>query len=223
MYCILTIARYPKYRGWAGFLSMALFRLPLVLNKKVLFWKLLGSGKNGTFDKHPDWRQWAVLQVRREKELPGGLMNKWWQFFNCNTCTLVLEPIEGHGKWDGKECFGSLPKNSGYEGLICVFTRATIRLSKLSAFWKNVDGVASQMKNAEGFLTSIGIGELPFIKQATFSIWQTKAHMKKFAYNMQQHAEVIKRTRKENWYTEEMFVRFKLVASYGSLNGKEFF
>jgi hypothetical protein len=65
--CTLTIARYPKWLGWAGFLSMAIFRLPLALHKEISFRKLMGSGKNGTFDIVPDWRQWAVLLVKSEK------------------------------------------------------------------------------------------------------------------------------------------------------------
>jgi hypothetical protein len=240
MYCILTIVRYPKWFGWAGFFSMTFFRLPLFLNRKITFWKLLGSGKNGTFDKRPDWRQWAILvslpkltvdswQLSKEKNSDkiishlSSFVSKYFQFFRCETCTLILEPTEGHGKWDGKNCFGELPKKSEHEGMICVLTRATIRLNKLNSFWKNVESVSSQMQDAQGFITSAGIGEIPFIKQATFSIWQSKKHMKQFAYSMKEHAEVIKKTRKENWYSEEMFVRFKLIDSFGSLNGKKYF
>lgn len=83
-----------------------------------------------------------------------------------------------------------------YDGPIAVLTRATIRLSKLNSFWKNVDGVAQQMAGAHGLITSIGIGEVPFIKQATFSIWENKELMKAFAYQMHQHQDVIKKTKK---------------------------
>ena len=76
------------------------------------------------------------------------------------------------------------------------------------------------MSGANGFITSFGIGEVPWIKQATFSIWRSKADMKKFAYTMQQHADVIRKTRKENWYSEDMFIRFVPLAAYGSINGK---
>ncbi len=132
---------------------------------------------------------------------------------------MLLKPIEGHGTWDGKEAFGLLAKQTEHEGLTAVLTRATIRLSKLKNFWKNVDSVAMQMTGAKGFITSFGIGEVPWIKQATFSIWQSKADMKYFAYKMQEHAEVIRKTRKENWYSEDMFVRFIPIASTGSING----
>ncbi|WP_153797371.1 DUF3291 domain-containing protein [Foetidibacter luteolus] len=218
MYCIITIVRYPAWFGWAGFLSMALFRLPLWLNKQFSFYKLLGCGKNGTFDIRPDWRQWAVLTVGKEKSpagcrhVYGPLIYNWWRLFKCTASTIVLEPIEGHGTWDGKACFGILPRQTGYDGRIAVLTRATIRLSRLRNFWKHVDAVAGRMRKAEGFITSAGIGEAPWIRQATLSIWQNKTAMKNFAYQIQEHAEVVRKTKKENWYSEEMFVRFKIVS-----------
>ncbi|MEP6847036.1 MAG: spheroidene monooxygenase [Panacibacter sp.] len=225
--------------GWAGFLSMALFRLPLVLNKQISFWKLLGCGKNGSFDIHPDWRQWGILAVNLESSMAnkiiennqqktinhqllyGSFISAWWKLFRCETYALMLEPIEGHGTWDGKEIFGTLPKQTAYEGRIAILTRATIRLSRLKNFWKHVDAIALQMNNADGFVTSVGIGEIPWIKQATFSVWESKAHMKDFAYKMKDHAEVIRKTRQEKWYSEDMFVRFKLLAAFGTLHGSD--
>lgn len=216
---------------------MVLFRLPLMMNKKISFWKLLGCGKNGTFDVHPDWNQWAVLVVNGEgsmvnktesshqlqsinyKLVYGSFINRWWKFFGCEVYSIVLEPISGFGSWEGKKIFGELPKQTNNNGIIAVLTRATIRLNRLKNFWRNVDGVALQMQRAPGFITSVGIGEIPWIKQATFSVWENKEAMQTFAYKTQQHAEVIRKTKSENWYSEEMFVRFKPVAAFGSLNG----
>lgn len=194
----------------------------------------MGCGKNGTFDKHPDWQQWAILAVNKQplnitgtgeeylmSTLYGSFIANWIRFFKCETWTIFLEPIEGHGSWDGKQPFGALAKNTAYEGTIAILTRATIRFSKLNAFWKNVNGVAEQMNGAEGFITSIGIGEMPLVKQATFSIWQSKETMKQFAYQMQQHTAVIKKTRLENWYSEDMFVRFKPLGTVGTINGSD--
>ncbi|MFX5578821.1 hypothetical protein ABTD84_20415, partial [Acinetobacter baumannii] len=79
--------------------------------------------------------------------------------------------------------FGELPRKTDYEGPIAVLTRATKRLNKLNRFWKYVDPVASQLTGAKGFITSIGIGEVTWIKQATFSIWESKEAMKNFAYS----------------------------------------
>lgn len=233
MYCTLNIVRYPKYLGFAGFLSMALFRFPLWFSRKNSFWKLLGCGRNGTFDKSPDWRQWALLQVwKGEEQLaaftnPKGLLNMqpriisgYWRLFKCEVFTVVLQAEEGHGLWDGEPVFGSLPKKGNTSTApVAVLTRATIRLKKLNRFWGHVNAVAVQMKSAPGFIYSVGIGEAPFVKQATFSVWQSRAHMQQFAYQMKEHREVVVKTHKEQWYSEEMFVRFSIVAAHGTLHG----
>lgn len=241
MICSITIVRYPNWLAWAGFLSMALFRLPLMLHKQIGFWKLMGTGKNGSFDKTPDLSQWAILVIDQPEpasQVPtlsvplnpveendylknryGKFIAAWWRFFNCETWTIVLEPIEGHGLWDGQQPFGTVPMKSDYEGPIAILTRATIKLGKLKDFWGNVDKVASRMASAPGFQTSFGIGEVPWIKQATFSIWSSKADMKAFAYQMQEHAAVIAKTRKEKWYSEDLFMRFKPLVSFGKVKG----
>jgi heme-degrading monooxygenase HmoA len=219
----LTIVRYPEWMGWAGFLSMALFRFPLWLQNKSIFWKLMGCGRNGSFDKTPDWRQWAILEIwddhMHAHKHPHSI-ERYWQFFGCEKWTLLLKPLEGHGLWDGKEAFGTLPKQTDYNGTIAILTRATIRISRLSHFWKQVDRVAEKMSTSPGFITSVGIGEVPWIKQATFSIWESKEAMKNFAYRMQEHADVVRKTRQENWYSEEMFVRFQIIENEGSLRGQ---
>jgi hypothetical protein len=218
----LTIVRYPPWLGWAGFLSMAVFRFPLWLRNDITFWKLMGCGRNGSFDKTPDWRQWALLEVLPDQLTPtSGFLNRWWHFFRCEKWELWLQPIEGHGLWDGKEVFGSLPKQTDYAGQIAVLTRATIRISQLSRFWEHVDAVAQRMSTAKGFITSVGIGEVPWIKQATFSIWESKEDMRSFAYRLQEHAQVVRKTKQEKWYSEELFVRFQIIDSKGSLRGND--
>ena len=186
----------------------------------------MGSGKNGSFDLVPDLKQWAIMvAIKDDTEvetdepsmLYGSFINRWWKFFKAQQFTLVLEPIEGHGSWENKPVFGELPKVSDHDGLIAVLTRATIRPSRLRNFWKHVRQAAAPLAGSPGFLYSIGIGEVPWIKQATFSIWQSKQCMKDYAYKMHDHKEVIQKTRKENWYSEEMFVRFKIIGAYGDL------
>lgn len=207
---------------------MALFRLPLLFNKNISFYKLMGSGKNGGFTVKPDLQQWAIMVTLKEevyfpgnynyiRTAYGAFIIQWWRFFNTKHWTIVMEAIEGHGKWDGKEAFGTLPRISDYNGRLAVLTRATIRMSKAGDFWKNVDAVAREMAATPGFKYSIGIGEVPWIKQATFSIWQDKESMKQFAYTMQHHRQVVGRTRQEKWYSEDMFVRFKIVDAFGDL------
>ena len=237
MYAVLTIARYKKRFIYFALLAMALHRLPLLFNRKISFHKTLGCGRGGTFSKWPDWQQWGLLVVLKEDDMKsntsitdhqqllkavyGKLISGWWKFFGCETWTVVLQPIEGHGTWDGKEAFGHLPTKTDYEGMIAVLTRATIRGRKLARFHQHVEAISNDMRKADGFLFSIGIGESPRLRQATFSVWQSKEQMKQFAYKMKDHAEVIQKTRKENWYSEDMFVRFKVIETWGTMKDVE--
>ena len=220
----LTIVRYRRSLVPFALLAMAVHRLPLILYKKCSFWKLLGSGRNGTFDLQPDWQQWGLLTVWDNREgfnnfHNQSFINLWWNTFTTEKWTILCKPLQSHGKWDNKEPFGN-PDVKVITGPVAVLTRATIRLNKLKGFWSNVDSVANIMADASGFVTSLGIGEAPIYRQATFSIWKSIEDVKAFAYTSKEHAEVIKKTRNENWYSEELFARFKIVDSFGTINGK---
>ena len=189
----------------------------------------MGSGKNGTFDKVPDLKQWAIFSVQDEipycqhdemlQLIYGKMIAGWVKNFAVESLMICLNPIVGHGTWDQKNIFDQLPKQTSHEGVTATLTRATIRPSKLKHFWMHVAPVASQMNDAPGYLFSVGIGEVPWIKQATFSVWSSMEAMKQFAYRQKEHAEVIKKTRSEKWYSEDMFVRFGILHSSGTLKG----
>ena len=183
----------------------------------------MGCGKNGTFDIHPDFNQWALMVFFDELDekgptnnpipmkLIGRFINSWWRLLKVKTNIFYLEPYAGHGKWDGRAFLSSHQAENTHTGEIGVLTRATIRLSRLRSFWRAVPTAAEKLAQTEGLSYTVGIGEIPLIKQATFSIWETSESMKNYAYKMKAHQEVIRKTRKENWYTEEMFLRFKVI------------
>ena len=127
---VVTITFY-TYRagfGWLGFLAMGWLRLPLTFNRKVAFWKLMGVGQSG-FQPHGDSRKWAVLIVWRGEPDE----NTWWQ--QCMRATaeaksFYLQPLFGHGLWDGVDPFASTISTSTPSSRIAVLTRASIRWSK---------------------------------------------------------------------------------------------
>ena len=220
----LTIVRYRRLFIPLALFAMAIHRIPLSLNKKCSFWKLMGCGRNGTFDLQPDWQQWGLLAVW-DTEADFDAFNNhsfvqwWWKTFAMEKWNILTIPLSSHGQWDGKEPFKG-HREQASDGPVAVLTRATIRLSKLKGFWSNVSPVADLMSTAPGYITSVGIGEAPFFRQATFSIWKDLESMRSFAYGSKQHAEVIKKTRTENWYSEELFARFKIISSEGSISGQ---
>lgn len=220
-----TIVRYRKAAIPLALLAMALHRVPISLQRGCSFWKLLGSGRNGTFDLEPDWQQWGLLAVWDGREdfdnfYKSSFIAYWWRILARESWTVLCQPLESHGKWNGREPFGESGRQSD-DGPVVVLTRATIRWRKLKPFWSNVDNVANIMAKAPGYIMSVGVGEAPVYKQATLSFWENQSAMKSFAYKSPEHAEVIKKTRAEDWYSEELFARFKPLESFGSLMGKD--
>jgi hypothetical protein len=131
---------------------------------------------------------------------------------------LFLKPLQSHGLWDGKNPFETNEKeNFGDNETIVVLTRASIRIHKAADFWRNVPAIAKNFAQHEGFLYSIGVGEMPFFKQATLSVWQNETFMKAFAYRRKEHSEVIQKTRSQQWYSEELFARFRLMGHAGNV------
>lgn len=224
MFVSFTVAKYSKKKVLFGFLSMAVFRFLLFFKShNVQFSKLMGSGKNGTFDIEPDLEQWAYMWVWEKEEDFRRFEEQSWimkyiQKHSSTNFSLFLKPKQSHGLWDKKNPFATEIKGVFHENeTIVVLTRASIRIHKAADFWRNVPAIAKNFAQNEGFLYSIGIGEIPFFKQATLSVWKNENNMKAFAYHKNEHSEVIKKTRSQNWYSEELFARFSLVGYTGNL------
>mgnify|MGYP003315206633 FL=1 len=125
---------------------------------------------------------------------------------------MFLKPFLSKGLWSGENPFiinENLKRNTSKK--IVVLTRATLRISKLMRFWSFVNMASNAIKNAEGVEYFKGVGEIPFIQQATVSIWKDEQSINMFAYRNKNHSEIIKKTKKESWYKEDMFTRFELI------------
>jgi len=218
----LTIVRYPKIGVPFALLAMALHRLPMHSQKGCSFWQLLGSGRKGTFDLYPDWQQWAVLACWDDRKsfdrfYEQSFISKWWKFFRTEKWTMLCEPLQSHGTWNGREPF-NVPEQVGYQGPLIVLTRATVKFKRLKTFWAHANIVSNILNNAKGLIVSFGIGEMPVYKQSTFSIWENVDDMKAFAYQSPEHIEVVRKSKEESWHKEELFARLKPIAAFGTLH-----
>jgi hypothetical protein len=84
-----------------------------------------------------------------------------------------------------------------------------------------VPGVVADLRTRPGLATAFGIGEAPVGVQGTFSVWRDSAAIHDFAYMGAAHREAISRTADVGWYAEELFARFALLESMGTIDGHD--
>jgi hypothetical protein len=176
------------------------------------FYKLLGSGADSGFGMMPNWSVYGLLAVWKEESAAR-------QFFESHPFfgqyrhradavqTVWLRAAMFHGEWDGACPFEAAATFDPAQP-VAVLTRATIRRRHLWGFWTRVAPVSRDVEARPGLAFAVGVGELPLVQQATFSLWQSGKQMLDYAYRRPKHAEVIRRTRELGWYKEELFARF---------------
>jgi hypothetical protein len=92
-----------------------------------------------------------------------------------------MKPINSRGSWSGFTQW-KLSKLDADNLLICVLTRATLKVRFIYPFFKMIRKVMKDHYGFPGLLFSKGFSEFPFREQATFSIWENVDQMKKFAF-----------------------------------------
>ena len=143
-----------------------------------------------------------------------------------------LRTLGGHGTWRGVDVLDGLEAGSpasqhshvsgaGGAGPVAIVTRADVRLGAWRSFGRAGRTVDDELHRADGLIDVVGIGEAPVGRLATFSLWESLAAARRFAYAMPDHVAVVGRTRAERWYSEELFARFEPFGSSGAWNGRD--
>lgn len=225
----LSFFRYGglRRRAWA-FGQMQFAHRPLRTTKGLQFYKLLGSGRGLGFNPLPDWGVYALLVVWENETAADNFFAEApvFQRFKAHSneqWTLYLKPMKAKGAWSGGNPFEPFSELDVANPLVAVITRATIRASKLWHFWRYVPTSQRPIQaGTPGLLFTKGIGEVPFLQMATFSLWESQEALANFAYRSTEHQVAIQKTRQLDWYKEEMFVRFQPYRSAGTWEGKPF-
>ncbi len=213
-------------RIWA-FAQMGFARLYLSQMQGLSFYKLFGTGSDEgfTFKFNPLTNSgvYAILAVwSDDKHAKNSVINsklfKKYTAWSKQNWTVFLKPISVRGSWSGKVPF--LAEGNKTSGQIVALTRATIKYRTLLKFWEKVPDVQQLIRSDENVLFKIGLGEVPGRQQVTFSIWPSQSAMDAFARHNGAHAEAIKSVRKDNWFSEELYARFKIVDELGNWNLK---
>ena len=197
-------------------------RLPRVPGLE--FWRLLGTGSGDGTGRGADLSRSAVFAVWDDESdldafLADSSLAKRWRRAE-QSWHVRLRSIGGHGTWKGVDPLAGLDAGSG-DGPVAIITRANVRRRAWKAFGAASEVVDAELHRAPGLIDVVGIGETPVGALATFSLWESLSAARAFAYSMPDHVEVMRRTRDEDWYAEEMFARFEPYGSTGTWNGRD--
>lgn len=183
----------------------------------LCFGKAMGCGKGAVFSLSPDWGRYAVMAVwRDEAALEAGFSGKLFQSLTAESKawrTFRLDTVSSKGLWDRLSPFAAVKEKQQESSMpLAVLTRADIHPLRLRAFWKHSYQTAAILEQQQGLLYSIGMGEWPFFRQATFSVWESTESMKAFAYKAPAHIAAMKAKQQKGIFTEELFARFTVVS-----------
>ena len=199
-------------------------RRSLARAEGLAFGRLLGTGAGRRMAASADLTRWATFAIWSDQAaaerflathpLPGRWAGALERF------DVLLAPVGAHGAWGGRDPLAGVELAGPTVGApIAVVTRATVRWRRVRTFLRAVPPVDAHLDHEEGLLATVGIGEAPIGRQATFSLWRSASDVARFAHRSEEHAEVVRRTRDEDWYGEEWFARFRPLRWSGTWAG----
>ena len=221
--CTMTFFRFNSRdnKRWA-FKQVVKAREPLSNTDGLQFFKLFGLGGGHGYSLKTKFDKYGFLGVWDDMAYAERFFNEdlfeEYKSRSVEIYTIFMQPLVSRGTWSGFSDWRPVPERIEGNELICVLTRATLKPKYIFRFFRQIAKVVRDHRERKGLILTQGFSELPFIEQATFSIWENEALMKNFAYRSAHH-DVIKMTRKYNGFREEMYTRMQPIETRGSWNG----
>lgn len=216
---LADIAEGSRLWGWSRIVKgpQALQDVP-----GLLFSKVLGSGFEGGFGLRPSPSRQGMFGLFESLSAAQAFVTnssvlQAYQERSDEFCWALLKTWSCRGSWDGQslEVCAAQP----IKGPVAALTRASIKLGKAPAFWRHAPPSQTALADAKGCQLAVGLGEAPFVRQATFSIWDSVSDMNAYARSGA-HLEAIQAAAQNDYFSESMFARFVPLQVQGQWQGK---
>jgi spheroidene monooxygenase len=188
------------------------------------FSKILGSGQNGGFQLRPSFRKQGLFCVfdtpenANEFRKNSALIKRYQDHADEFFC-VTLQTYSSKGTWSSYSM--ELAHPPPVSGPIAGITRASIKWHKAPQFWSKAPPAEESLINAQGCLLAAGLGEAPYLRQATFTMWESQFAMDSYARSGA-HLEAIKSAYQGEFFSESMFTRFIPINPSGIWRGKHY-
>jgi len=192
----------------------------------LILGRLLGTAAGDSTAGGADLARWALFAVWEDDaaldafEATHPLPARWSERA-VEHWSARLASRRCRGRWAGVRPFRGSDHVAPDDGPVAVLTRATVRATRLRQFQAAREPVDAVLHRSAGLLADVGMGEWPVAQQATFSLWRDEDAVRDFAEHETAHVEVVRRTRAERWYTEELFAAFGILTHRGTWSGRD--
>ena len=214
MLTTVTFLIFQQHKGKA-FASMGLLPRKIKKAQGLQFLKMMGSGKGKAFSLMPDFSRYCLLATWENSSYADAFFatHKDWLSYQALAAGVVhfaLQPLSAKGTWNKQQPFVHQQEKPPKSEPVAVLTRASLNWNRLPSFWSHARTSTQDLPAAEGLHFSAGIGEVPYLEQATFSVWENADKMMAFV-TAPAHIQAIKLRHQERWYREELFARFRIL------------
>lgn len=205
---------------------MGLDRGPLRRTRGLEFFKLVGTGDGRTFtlrDSDPTrWGLFSVWSSRADLDRfeATSQVVRAWDRLAVERWRGDLRVLRSRGTWAGVDPFADATPQAA-DGPVAALTRARIKWRRARRFWAAVPPVSAALQHQPGLRFTVGFGEAPIGLQGTFSLWDSAESLVAYAYTGDAHRGAIRATSQVGWYAEELFARFAVVGSSGTIDGQD--
>ena len=186
------------------------------------FVRALGSGYEGGFGVKPSWDRQGLFTLfdTEDEALRFAFDSPAAAAYRAHAdemFTAVMRATSARGSWGGMQM--AVTAQPDPTGPVVALTRASIRPRCAREFWSHTPASQASLEAADGCRLAAGLGEAPYLRQCTFSIWDSVAAMNAYARSGA-HDEAIRHSMQGGWFSEWMFLRLQPLRMQGRWKGR---